>query len=152
MRTMVREMRNTYVNLGSLMTPRTATYQPRGTTSNQCFGCGQGGHFARDCSQKNQGIKAIECYKCHRTGHVRRNCPTKQPRGWMGEISMITCGRCYFRGHHESACFTNLREEGQNGGENEHSTQECRGRQHQPHTEATKNELAPVAEGANDWA
>ena len=46
MRTTVREMRNTYVNLGSLMTPRTATYQPRGTTSNQCFGCGQGGHFA----------------------------------------------------------------------------------------------------------
>ena len=34
MRTTVQEMRNTYINLGRLTTPRTVIYQPRGTTSN----------------------------------------------------------------------------------------------------------------------
>ncbi|XP_052871351.1 uncharacterized protein LOC128277081 [Anopheles cruzii] len=43
----------------------------RGNSTKQCFGCGEQGHLAGECPQKQNGVK---CFKCNKFGHIAKQC------------------------------------------------------------------------------
>ena len=49
------------------------------SASNLCYGCGKGGHYVKECpdrqNRENKGdYGGYICYRCGRRGHMRKNC------------------------------------------------------------------------------
>ena len=155
MKATMQEMHDTTVNLGKLTragATGTPAYRAKDVTSNRCFACGQGGHYARECPQRSPKPKEVECYKCHQLGHISRNCPTPQISNYETRTKSLICSRCKNRGHSAIACRTDLRKECRNCGKKGHMTESCRIRVNPGGYEATKNDTAPAAVGAIGWA
>ena len=63
-----------------------------------CHRCGEGGHFAKSCTQ------AKECYVCGDKGHQRKACPES-----IAANGSPRCNYCQLQGHVESGCFRKKR-------------------------------------------
>ena len=60
----------------------------------KCFGCGESGHFVREC----QSPRMIRCFECGVMGHRAVEC------GLRGRGNGGRCGNCGERGHFARMC------------------------------------------------
>lgn len=82
-------------------------HQLRGITD-QCFKCGQSGHFANKCTAVVEDDDSSEegeeeegvCGRCGREGHDTSACYAKTHRGGLN-----WCLRCGREGHNEASCY-----------------------------------------------
>ncbi|KAI4318919.1 hypothetical protein MLD38_032573 [Melastoma candidum] len=83
---------NSYGSYNSVKDLNGKSDPARNTSS--CFKCGQGGHWARDCSQSTtefsrSGVKPSttsstgSCYKCGKPGHWAKDCSASSARPWQ---------------------------------------------------------------------
>lgn len=88
---------------------------------NGCFNCGQVGHFANNCSKRNQSFgtsQAVQCFRCARFGHFANEC------------TAMVCNRCGRDSHFEQDCYATTDIDGEmldcaRCGRDTHSANEC---------------------------
>ncbi len=53
---------------------------PTGRSSSTCYGCGEPGHFIKDCKNPKTASNLGPCFTCNKKGHLSRDCPDKAAR------------------------------------------------------------------------
>ena len=97
--------------------PAANTTSARSSSSNDCFKCGQPGHWSNKCPNPKKGSTTPSkspsntscCYNCDKMGHWSSNCP-KPPKGSTtpsrssGSSPSGKCYTCGQPGHWSSSC------------------------------------------------
>ena len=88
---LAKSQKETSAQIAALVTAGNNPPKPKGN----CFRCGKGGHFARECRTNNVGISPGQvkknapspqnpllgkCNRCRRSGHIARDCRSGPPR------------------------------------------------------------------------
>ncbi|KAI8525895.1 hypothetical protein RHMOL_Rhmol13G0266300 [Rhododendron molle] len=98
-----------------------------GGSLSSCFKCGEGGHFARECTSSTKEYigahgeittvgSLSSCFKCGEGGHFARECTssTKEYIGAHGEITTVgslgSCFKCGEGGHFARECTSSTKE------------------------------------------
>lgn len=92
------------------------TTPARSSSNDDCFNCGQSGHWSSECPHPKKGSttpsrspSVTSCYNCGKTGHRTRNCPSSQKRSITPPRSSASspngsCYTCGQPGHWSSSC------------------------------------------------
>lgn len=83
------------------------------SAANQCYNCGQTGHYANSCPFQNNYTKTVTCYKCGQLGHYANFCPlnTHSVKQYIRSPQINNYSNCYQCGqigHHINSCPFNI--------------------------------------------